>query len=176
MKTLRVVSTLVLCALLAACGSRSVGNKIDDQFLEPKVRSQINQAHADLTSPTSNIVVVSYNGVILLAGQTPRAELKEQAERAARNVLGVKRIHNEIQILKPTSLLVRSNDTLLTTRIKTQMAADSTIPASKIKVVTENGVVFLLGIVTRQEGAAASNLVQGIGGVQKVVKAFQYTN
>ena len=176
MTLVRLITTALMCLTLAACGSRSVGNKIDDQFLEPKVRSQITQSHADLASPTSNIVVVSYNGVILLTGQTPRAELKEQAERVARTVLGVKRIHNEIQILKPTSLLVRSNDTLLTTRIKTQMAADSTVPASKIKVVTENGVVFLLGIVSRQEGQAASNLVQSVNGVQKVVKAFQYTN
>lgn len=170
------LATLACCLVLSACGSRSVGNKIDDQFLAPKVRAQIEQSHPDLNNQTSNVVVVSYNGVILLAGQTPRAELKTAAEAAARRVLGVKRIHNEIQILQPTTLLVRSNDTLMTTRIKTQMTADSTVPASKIKVVTENGIVFLMGIVTRQEGEAATRLVQSVGGVQKVVKVFQYTN
>lgn len=170
------LASLACCILLSACGSRSVGNKIDDQFLEPKVRSQVEQSHPDLNNNTSHVVVVSYNGHILLAGQAPRAELKEKAEQAARSVTGVKRVHNEIQLLQPTSFLVRSNDTMLTTRIKTQMAADTTVPASKIKVVTENGVVFLMGILTRQEGNAATNLVQSVGGVQKVVKVFQYTN
>ncbi|MEX6502356.1 BON domain-containing protein [Pseudomonas zhanjiangensis] len=169
-------ASLALLFGLAGCGSRSIGNKIDDQFIAPQVESNIAAAHADLTSPTSHIVVTSYNGVVLLAGQTPRSELKALAEQATRRVQGVNKVHNELQILQPTSLLARSNDSLLTTKIKAQMVADATVPGSRIKVITENGIVYLLGIVTRQEADQATRLVQSVSGVQKIVRLFQYSN
>jgi osmotically-inducible protein OsmY len=174
-KTL-ALAALACCLLVSACGSRSVGNKIDDQFLEPSVRNKVQAAHADLGSSSSHLVVVSYNGVILLAGQTPRPELKELADKAARSVLGVKQVHNELQILQPTSALARSNDTLLTSRLKTSMLAETAVPSTKIKIVTENGVVFLLGLITRQEGDRATRVAQSVSGVQKVVKLFQYVD
>lgn len=171
-----LLAALALTLTLAGCGNRSIGNKIDDQFLAPDVSSSVSDAHKDLTSPTSHIVVTSYNGVILLAGQTPRNDLKTLAEQAAKRVNNVRKVHNELQVLAPTSLLVRSNDSLLTSRIKTQMLADSSVPGSRIKVVTENGIVYLLGVVSQIEGRQASNLVQSVSGVQKVVKLFEYTN
>jgi len=171
-----ILAALALTIALAGCGNRSVGNKIDDQFISPEVSSSVASAHADLSSPTSHIVVTSYNGVVLLAGQTPRNELKSMAEQAARKVNNVRKVHNELQVLQPTSLLARSNDSLLTSRIKTQMLADSSVPGTRIKVVTENGVVFMLGLVSQAEATHATNLVQSVSGVQKVVKLFQYTN
>ncbi|MBU0808407.1 MAG: BON domain-containing protein [Gammaproteobacteria bacterium] len=171
-----LLATLALTLTLAGCGNRSVGNKIDDQFIAPEVSSRVASAHIDLTSPTSHIVVTSYNGVVLLAGQTPRNELKGLAEQAARRVNNVSKVHNELQVMQPTSLLARSNDSLLTSRIKTQMLADSNVPGSRIKVITENGVVFMLGLVSQAEATHATNLVQSVSGVQKVVKLFQYTN
>ncbi|MOA44908.1 Osmotically-inducible protein Y precursor [compost metagenome] len=86
----------------------------------------------------------------------------------------MKQVHNELQILPPSSLLARQNDTWLTTKIKAQMLADANIPGSRIKVVTENGIVYLLGLLTKQEAAQATNLVQGVSGVQKIVKLFEY--
>ncbi|SFH93543.1 Osmotically-inducible protein OsmY, contains BON domain [Pseudomonas guineae] len=171
-----VFAALALTLALAGCGNRSVGNKIDDQFIAPEVSSNVARAHIDLTSPTSHIVVTSYNGVVLLAGQTPRNDLKGIAEQAARKVNNVRKVHNELQVLQPTSLLARSNDSLLTSRIKTQMLADSSVPGSRIKVITENGVVFMLGLVSQAEATHATNLVQSVSGVQKVVKLFQYSN
>ena len=171
-----ILAALALTLALAGCGSRSIGNKIDDQFIAPAVENNIARAHVDLTSPTSHIVVTSYNGVVLLAGQTPRSDLKDTAEQAARRVQGVSKVHNELQVLQPTSLLARSNDTLLTSKIKTQMLADASVPGSRIKVITENGIVYLLGLVSRQEANQATALVQGVSGVQKIVKLFQYTN
>lgn len=175
-RTPLLLVTLALSLILAGCGNRSIGNKIDDQFLGPNVSNNISRAHADLTSPTSRIIVTSYNGVILLAGQTPRAELKQLAEQAAQRVNGVNKVHNELQVGRPTSLLVRSNDSLLTSRIKTQMLADSNVPSARIKVITENGIVYLLGLVTRAEANNATALVQSVSGVQKIVRLFQYTN
>ncbi len=175
-RTPLLLVTLALSLILAGCGNRSIGNKIDDQFLGPNVSNNISRTHADLTSPTSRIIVTSYNGVILLAGQTPRAELKQLAEQAAQRVNGVNKVHNELQVGRPTSLLVRSNDSLLTSRIKTQMLADSNVPSARIKVITENGIVYLLGLVTRAEANNATALVQSVSGVQKIVRLFQYTN
>ncbi|TBU96644.1 BON domain-containing protein [Phytopseudomonas dryadis] len=171
-----IFAALALSLILGGCGSRSIGNKIDDQFVAPDVANAISRAHADLASPTSHIVVTSYNGVILLAGQTPREELKNIAEQATRKVQGVRKVHNELQVLQPTSLLARSNDSLLTTKIKAQMLTDSSVPGSRIKVITENGIVYMLGVVSRQEANRASNLVQNVSGVQKIIKLFQYTD
>ncbi|MBD7976109.1 MULTISPECIES: BON domain-containing protein [Pseudomonas] len=171
-----ILAFLAMTLLLGGCSNRSIGNKIDDQFLEPKVAGQIQTAHADLTSPTSHIVVTSYNGVILLAGQTPRPELRDQAEVAARRVVGVKKVHNEIQVQAPSSGMARTNDALLTTRIKTRMLASTGVPFADIKVVTENGIVYLLGLVTREEANQATAAIQKVSGVQRIVRLFQYTD
>lgn len=97
-----ILVALALSLLLGGCGSRSVGNKIDDQFTAPEVRKKITQAHADLNSTTSHIVVTSYNGVVLLAGQTPRAELKAMAEQAARSVQGVSGVQRIVKLFQYT--------------------------------------------------------------------------
>ncbi|AIS16618.1 BON domain-containing protein [Pseudomonas rhizosphaerae] len=154
-------------------GTRTLGSKIDDSLIETKVSVNIAKANIDLDK-NSHVVVTSYNGVVLLAGQTPRADLKTLAEQAASEVQRVKKVHNEIQVLAPSSLLARNNDAWLTTKIKTQMLADSAIPGSRIKVVTENGIVYLLGLLTQAEATRATNLVQGVSGVQKIVKLFEY--
>ncbi|MDF2641970.1 MAG: lipoprotein [Pseudomonas sp.] len=154
-------------------GTRTFGSKIDDSLIETKAAVNISKAHADLADG-SHIVVTSYNGIVLLAGQTPRADLKAMAEQAAASVQRVKKVNNELQVMAPSSLLARNNDAWLTTKIKSQMLTDASIPGSRIKVVTENGIVFLLGLVTQDEANRATSLVQGVSGVQKIVKLFEY--
>ncbi|POA18842.1 phospholipid-binding protein [Pseudomonas sp. FW300-N1A1] len=154
-------------------GTRTFGSKIDDSLIETKVGVNVAKANPDLDR-SSHIVVTSFNGVVLLAGQTPRSDLKAQAEQAAAAVQRVKTVHNELQVMQPSSLLARNNDAWLTTKIKAQMLTDPSIPGSRIKVVTENGIVYLLGLLTKQEAAQATNLVQGVSGVQKIVKLFEY--
>lgn len=154
-------------------GTRTFGSKIDDSLIETKVAVNVAKASPDLDQ-NSHIVVTSFNGIVLLAGQTPRADLKSLAEQAASSVQRVKKVNNELQILPPSSLLARNNDAWLTTKIKSQMLTDASIPGSRIKVVTENGIVYLLGLVTQQEANQATALVQGVSGVQKIVKLFEY--
>ena len=156
-------------------GTRTTGSALDDSLIETKVAVNVNKADPSLDKD-SHIVVVSFNGIVLLAGQTPNATLKGKAEQAARGTQRVKQVHNELQVMSPSSLLARNNDTWLTTKIKAQMLTDSTIPGSRIKVVTENGIVYMLGLLTRQEANLASNLVQGVDEVQKIVKLFEYIN
>lgn len=154
-------------------GTRTIGSKIDDSLIETKAAVNIAKAHQDLED-SSRIVVASYNGVVLLAGQTPRADLKQLAEQAASSVQRVKRVHNELQVTHPSSALARSNDAWLTTKIKTQMLATENVPGSRIKVITENGIVYMLGLVTRAEGNRAAAVVQSVSGVQRIVKLFEY--
>jgi osmotically-inducible protein OsmY len=154
-------------------GTRTFGSKIDDSLIETKVAVNIAKANPDLDN-ASHIVVTSFNGIVLLAGQTPRADLKQLAEQTASQVQKVKKVNNELQVTGPSSMLARSNDAWLTSKIKTEMLTDSAIPGSRIKVVTENGIVYLLGLLTQAEATRATNLVQGVGGVQKIVKLFEY--
>ncbi|SER15570.1 Osmotically-inducible protein OsmY, contains BON domain [Pseudomonas sp. NFACC02] len=154
-------------------GTRTFGSKIDDSLIETKVAVNIDKASPDLEN-NSHIVVTSFNGVVLLAGQTPRADLKQLAEQTASQVQKVKKVNNELQVIAPSSMLARSNDAWLTSKIKTEMLTDSAIPGSRIKVVTENGIVYLMGLLTQAEANRATNLVQGVSGVQKIVKLFEY--
>lgn len=154
-------------------GTRTLGSKIDDSLIDTKVAVNVAKADPGLENG-SHIVVTSYNGIVLLAGQTPREDLKAKAEQAAAAVQRVKKVNNELQVIEPSSLAARTSDNWLTTKIKTQMLADNNIPGSRIKVVTENGIVYLLGLVTRDEANRATNLVQGVSGVQKIVKLFEY--
>ena len=154
-------------------GTRTFGSKIDDSLIETKVAVNIAKANPDLDN-ASHIVVTSFNGIVLLAGQTPRDDLKQLAEQTASQVQKVKKVNNELQVTGPSSMLARSNDAWLTSKIKTEMLTDSAIPGSRIKVVTENGIVYLLGLLTQAEATRATNLVQGVGGVQKIVKLFEY--
>lgn len=183
------VAFVVLCLSLTSCtsvltathegpigedrGTRTLGRKIDDSLIETKASVNIAKAHPELDS-ASHIVVASYNGVVLLAGQTPRQELKLLAEQVTKPIQGVKRVHNELQLLPTTSALVRSNDAWLTTRIKTAMLTDSMIPSSRIKVITENGIIYLMGLVTRQEANRATEAAQGVSGVQRIVRLFEF--
>ncbi len=175
-RTSLLVACLAASLALSGC-ARTIGKTIDDQFTPSKVRSQIAEASPDLKT-NSHIVVASYNGIVLLAGQTPTAELKNKAEQAARSVSGVKKLYNELQVMSPSSVsgLARMNDGTITSKLRTQMFADGKIPSSRIKVVTENGIVYLLGLVSRQEAALATSVVQQTSGVQKIVKLFEYTN
>ncbi|MNC63430.1 Osmotically-inducible protein Y precursor [compost metagenome] len=85
-------------------------------------------------------------------------------------------MHNHLQVLQPSSPLARSTDAALTAQIKTAMLADNTVPSTKIKVVTENGMVYLLGLITRAEANRATAVVQGVGGVQGIVRLFEYVD
>lgn len=167
---------ILLSITLVGCGARSAGNKIDDLVVHPNVSRAIKEAHVDLTSPTSHLVITSYNGVILIAGETPRPELKQLAGNAAQGVNGVKVVHNELQVAYPTPGHIRANDSLLTTKVKARLAAETDVPSTKVKVVTVNGVVYLLGIVSRTEADNITFASRQVGGVQKIVRLFEYIN
>ncbi|WP_082859448.1 BON domain-containing protein [Microbulbifer sp. Q7] len=153
-------------------GERSFGTYIDDQQLETITKVNIGKAHPQLKA--ANIDVVSFNGVVLLTGQVPSNELRNLAGATAQQVHSIRQVYNEIQVRGTTSMLARTSDTWLTTKVKSALLADKEIDSGRIKVVTENGVVYLMGLLTRQEAENAAEKTRTVGGVQKVVKAVEY--
>lgn len=153
-------------------GRRSIGAMFDDGSIETNIKVNLNAAHEELRK--AHISVVSFNGVVLLVGQVPSQELKNLATRVANTPSRVKKVYNELEVAGPTSFLSRSNDALLSTKLKTLMLADPTVSGLRTKVVTENGVVYLMGLVTQAEADLAVDLVSNASGVTKVVRAFEY--
>lgn len=156
-------------------GSRTWGAKIDDSLIETKVAVNVAKADPKLEND-SRIVVVSFNGIVLLAGQVPSQSLKPIAEKAAADskVRGIKQIHDDLQVGPTASLSARSNDSWLTSKIKSSMMFNSSVPSTRIKVVTENGIVYLMGLVTHKEAEAAVAVAKNSSGVQRVVMLFEY--
>lgn len=122
----------------------------------------------------ARILVSAFNGVVLLAGETPTEEMRTRAQQIVQTVPGIKRLYNEITIGTPISALTQSSDSLITSKIKSEMLATKSLNASQIKIVTENSTVFLLGQVTRGQGKTAADIASRSSGVQKVVTLFEY--
>ncbi len=151
---------------------RTAGTVVEDQNIELKVASAIRK-DPDL-SKNAHISVVSYNNVVLLVGQVPSAALRARAAELARGVEKVRRVHNELTVGKPIDFSTRSADTWLTTKVKSALLGTEGLNAIHTKVITENGVVYLMGLVTHKEGDAVARRVQQVEGVKRVVKVFEY--
>ena len=126
------------------------------------------------TGDKAHINALSFNYTVLLTGEAPDAGMKAVIEKAVREIPRVKNVVNEIQIAGVSSLASRSNDTYLTGKIKSNFVAAVKFAPSHVKVVTEDGTVYLLGIVTREEANAATEIARSITGVQRVVRVFEY--
>ena len=178
--TLRsLLARLPLALILSACGtltgdpgSRTPETIWDDQKIEFDAAQKIKAADPQFES--SHIVVVSHHGVVLLAGQVGSEALKLKAADVAASMKHVGSVHNELEISGPTSMVARSNDAWLTTKVKTKLIAHGAIDADRINVTTENGVVFLMGTVPREQAKYAVEVTQTVDGVQKIVKVFEY--
>jgi osmotically-inducible protein OsmY len=155
-------------------GERTAGSVIDDEIIETKLLVNLDNKDPQFTQ--AHISVTSYNGVVLLTGQVPTESLRQIAAEVASNVNKVRRVHNELAVSGTASMVARSNDTWITTKLKSKMFIRPKIQGGRIKVVTENGTVYLMGLLSRDEGQRAANLVRQTAGVQKVVILFEYIN
>ena len=155
-------------------GKRTLGAMIDDEQLETVAQVNINKTDPALDQ--AHINTVAFNGIILLTGQVPSNDLRLKAGDTVKQIHGVRQVFNEIQVQGKTSFLSRTNDGWLTTKVKSTLISNEDIDSGRIKVVTEDGVVYLLGLLSQVEADKAANVVSTIGGVQKVVKAVEYIN
>lgn len=153
-------------------GKRTLGARIEDGAIEFKTR--VNTRRNDTIPRESRIVITSWNGQVLLAGQVPTADVKAASEKTAAAIRHVEHVHNELDVGPRIAWLARLNDGWITTRVKTRLLFGPDVPGRRIKVVTENGVVYLMGIVNHVEAEQAVQTAQKAWGVQKIVKIFEY--
>lgn len=153
-------------------GNRTLGNIIEDEAIELKVMVNLSKGSAPLAQ--SHINVKSFNGQVLLTGQVPNENVRQEAEQIVGQTREVKRIHNELEIAGPSSTIVSSNDIYLTSRVKLKLLSDKSIEGLRVKVVTENGIVYLMGLVSQREADQAVAIVREVPGVQRIVKVFEY--
>ena len=188
---MRSASLIILVALLntalAGCGSimasagagpieedpgeRTLAQQVADETIETKAVININAASEGFEA--AHLTVVSYNGFVLLAGQVPSEDLKRLAVEVVRELDDVRRIYNELEVGPETGLGARSNDTWITTQVKSKLLASSDTPGSRVKVVTENSVVYLMGLVSQDEAERVAREAAEVSGASKVVQLFE---
>lgn len=167
-----VVASTAATGILVAQDRRSAGALVDDQTLELKARQAVARSLED--NDKAHVSVISYNNNLLLIGQAPNEELRNKIENSVRKVAQAGVLHNEIKLEAPTSLLTRSSDSWITTKIKSEMVLKKNFNPTRVKVVTEDGIVYLLGIVNKQEEEIAVEIARHTRGVKRVVKMFEY--
>ena len=149
---------------------RTTGIQIDDESIEVRASNRIN----DRFGARVHVNVTSYNRIVLLTGEVPDDEARIEAEKIVRAVPNVREVTNDLQIAGISSYASRTNDTYLTTKVRGRLLDTKRVSSVHLKVVTEAGAVYLMGLVTEPEAEEAVDIARNTGGVRKVVKVFEY--
>jgi len=188
---MRKLVTLLLFSLAVAClsgcgaimssagagpieeddGERTFAQQVADESIETKAKVNINAASEGYHN--AHLTIVSYNGFVLLAGQVPSEDLKTLAADVVREVDDVRRIYNELEIGPAVTAGTITNDTWITTQVKSKLLASSDTPGTRVKVVTENSVVYLMGLLTEAEADRVALEAAEVSGAERVVKLFE---
>ena len=155
---------------LMASDRRTAGTYIEDEGIELKTLGALR----DVNSRGSHVNATSFNRRVLLTGEVPTEELRKAAEEAVRALPNVREVTNELQVAGASSLAARGNDSLVTSNVKFRMLNNPRFTANHIKVLTEAGTVYLMGLVSQDEGDAAVEIARTTSGVNRVVKVFEY--
>lgn len=150
---------------------RTTGTFVEDQAIEIKALALL--ADDPLLREQTHIAVTSYNQVVLLCGQARTEALRQAVVARVRGIAKIRHIHDEISLAAPSSLATRSHDSLLTTRVKTRLLGAEALRAARVKVVSESGVVYLMGLLTPAAAQAAADVASATEGVARVVKLFE---
>ena len=154
---------------------RTAGARVEDQSIETKVI--VNMKSQEPAFRKANFNVISHNGVVLLVGQVASNDLKNKAsEIASKASTKIKRIHNELEVAGKTGLLARSNDSWIATKVRTILLTNNEVPSGQVRVIAENGAIYLMGMIDQTGGDNAARLARNVSGVTKVVKVFEYIN
>lgn len=179
-----VASSLLLqgCALLvvgagagiasAAHDRRSLGAQLDDKTTHSRTGIALNDVTA--LKEQGNISINVFNGVVLLVGQVPNEQLKQQAGAVAAKISNVKKVHNQIRIAEPIAASSSAHDVWLANKVRTILLADEAVEGLHISVTVADSEVFLMGLVSKPEADATVEAVRNINGVAKVIKVFEY--
>ena len=156
--------------VMVAEDRRTSGTILEDQTVEIKAKNRISEKYGEQV----NISVTSFNRYVLLTGQAPTDEIKQDVSLLVLEVPNVRNVQNEIIVGGISSTTSHASDALLTSRVKGRLSQNKEVGISHVKVVSENGTVFLMGLVTRAEAEAASQTAATTSGAQRVVKVFEY--
>ena len=159
-------------AAVVATDRRTVGAFVDDNAIELKSRKALNSDPA--IGDEVHVNITSMNSVVLLTGETTTAELRDRVLALVQDVPGIRRIVNEIRVAEPRAFAYTTHDGWITSKVKTKLLGTEGIPSGHIKVVTENSVVYLMGLVKQKEGELATEATRTVGGIKRVVKLFEY--
>ena len=160
----------IATGVVLAADRRQAEVMYTDQRIEFAAGSRIGEALKD----QGHVNVTSYNYTVLLTGEVPTAQAKAEVEKIVSEIPQVKTVVNELQIAGASSTASRSNDAYITSKVKSSFLGAGKFRPTDVKVVTEAGVVHLLGLVTREEADAATEVARGTAGVLKVVRVFEY--
>lgn len=164
------VGTAMGTGVLVAEDRRTSGTYLEDQEIQIKSEARIKEKFGD----QAHVNVGSFNRRTLVTGEAGSEKIKSDIENIVRAVQNVTAVQNEIAVAGNSSLTSRSNDTFITSKVKARMVDASKFKPNVVKVVTENGVVYLMGLVTKQEAADAADIAATTSGVQRVIKVFEY--
>jgi len=159
-------------AAVAANERRTLGSFVDDESIEIKARKALNDER-DFGDDV-HINITSVNGIVLLTGETTTEDKRDRAMALIREIPGIRRIVSEVRVAEPRAFAYTTHDSWITSKVKAEMLGVKDLPSSQIKVVTENSVVYLMGLVTQKEGEAAAEAARTVGGITRVVKLFEY--
>ncbi len=174
------------CSILAVGGAEATGlsllhdrrtseTLLNDEGIE--INAGIELELNDDIRDNSHFNVTAYNGMALITGEANTTKLRDKIIDIVRRIPGVKLVYNEMTIAAPSSLASRANDTLITTKVKSSLSQIRNLPgfdATRVKVVTENGIVYLMGLLHRNEAHVATEMARRESGVKQVVKVFEY--
>jgi len=156
--------------VMMADDRRTSASVLEDQTIEFKIKNRIDEKYEDQL----HVSITSFNRFVLLTGEAPTEEIKQDLTIVALEVQNVRNVQNEVIVAGNSSFTSRSSDTLLTSRIKGRLMQNKDVSANHVKVVTENGAAFLMGLVTRAEAESAAQTAATTSGAQRVVKVFEY--
>jgi osmotically-inducible protein OsmY len=157
---------------LAATDRRTLGAQTEDKAIALKAETRIPNVVGD----AGHVNISSFNRKVLLTGEVRDEATKQAVEREISDIVGVQSIVNELEVAPVSNFSSRSNDTLITGKIKASFVDNRDLSANLVKVVTERGNVYLMGRVTQHEGQLAAEIARGVSGVRKVIKVFEYIN
>jgi osmotically-inducible protein OsmY len=155
--------------VMVATDRRSTGTQVEDQAIETKVQSRSREILGD----RGHVNAVSYSRMVLLTGEVDTEADRSAIEQAVARIENVRSTINELAVMAPTAMSARSNDTILTSKVKASFVDAKDLQVNTIKVVTERSTVYLMGRVTEREATRASEVARGVSGVQKVVRVFE---
>jgi osmotically-inducible protein OsmY len=168
-----VIGAIAAGTAIVATDRRTTGAQIDDQSIELRLSNELGTAFKSNPNEV-HISINSYERKVLLTGEVPTEQAKAQAGEIAARSLNVREVVNELAVGKPSTLGQRTNDASIGTKVRAQFVNTKEIPFNSISIVTERGVVYLMGFVTAKEGEVAAHVASRVAGVQQVVKVFDF--